>query len=151
MSIDCKPHIIPGLAHQQVKIPVSITGNLVPDPKFFKLLGPLTMGVIQKKVADEFNIPVRDLIYGNNSPRYSLPRMVSMYMCEKYLKGKNLTSIAIAHNKDNHSSVNYSRKKVEGFMDVYPEFRERIKRIHAEIRRHQNSTPAFPDKWRHKR
>ena len=149
--MNCKPYVIPGLAHQQVKVPVLITGKRIPDPDFFKLRGPLTMRIIQDIVAADYGLTTDELIYGNNSPGYSLPRMVSMYMCARHLREENLYDIATAHNKDNHSSTIYSRRKVEGFMDVYPELRERIEKLNSEIKAYKKATGMFPGRWRHKR
>jgi chromosomal replication initiation ATPase DnaA len=59
-------------------------------------------------------------------------RAVAMYFLNKYTK-LNLTEIALATGRNNHTTVIAARDKVLTFIQIYPDFKEKVDRIEQEL------------------
>ena len=72
----------------------------------------VTIDVIQKFVADYYNLKVVDLKSRNNSKSVAMPRQIAMYLC-KSLTHASLPEIGRSFGGKHHSTVIHSIRKVE--------------------------------------
>jgi len=72
----------------------------------------VTIEIIQKFVADYFQLKVADLKSRNNSKSVAMPRQVAMYLC-KNLTHASLPEIGRSFGGKHHSTVIHSIRKVE--------------------------------------
>ncbi len=72
----------------------------------------VTIEIIQKFVADHFNLKLADLKSRNNSKSVAMPRQIAMYLC-KSLTHASLPEIGRSFGGKHHSTVIHSIRKVE--------------------------------------
>jgi chromosomal replication initiator protein len=72
----------------------------------------VTIEIIQKFVADYYNLKLVDLKSRNNSKSVAMPRQIAMYMC-KSLTHASLPEIGRSFGGKHHSTVIHSIRKVE--------------------------------------
>jgi chromosomal replication initiator protein len=72
----------------------------------------VTIEIIQKFVADYYNLKMIELKSRNNSKSVAMPRQVDMYLC-KSLTHASLPEIGRSFGGKHHSTVIHSIKKVE--------------------------------------
>jgi chromosomal replication initiator protein len=72
----------------------------------------VTIEVIQKFVADYYQLKVADLKSRNNSKSIAMPRQMAMYLC-KTLTNASLPEIGKSFGGKHHSTVIHSIKKIE--------------------------------------
>jgi chromosomal replication initiator protein len=72
----------------------------------------VTVEIIQKFVADYYQLKVSELKSRNNSKSVAMPRQVAMYLC-KHLTTASLPEIGRAFGGKHHSTVIHSIRKVE--------------------------------------
>jgi len=71
----------------------------------------VTVEIVQKFVADYYQLKVSDLKSRNNAKSIALPRQVAMYLC-KHLTNASLPEIGRAFGGKHHSTVIHSIRKV---------------------------------------
>jgi chromosomal replication initiator protein len=74
----------------------------------------ITIEIIQKFVADYYNLKLVDLKSRNNSKSVAMPRQIAMYLC-KSLTHASLPEIGRSFGGKHHSTVIHSIRKVEEF------------------------------------
>jgi chromosomal replication initiator protein len=72
----------------------------------------VTIDMIQKLVAEYFQLKLVDLKSRNNSKSIALPRQVAMYLC-KSLTAASLPEIGKSFGGKHHSTVIHSIRRVE--------------------------------------
>jgi chromosomal replication initiator protein len=72
----------------------------------------VTIEIIQKFVADYYNLKIIDLKSRNNSKSVAMPRQIAMYLC-KSLTHASLPEIGRSFGGKHHSTVIHSIRKVE--------------------------------------
>src|SRR5215471_14360461 len=72
----------------------------------------VTIEIIQKYVADYYNLKLADLKSRNNSKSVAMPRQIAMYLC-KSLTHASLPEIGKSFGGKHHSTVIHSIRKVE--------------------------------------
>ena len=72
----------------------------------------VTIEIVQKHVADFYNLKLVDLKSRNNSKSVAMPRQVAMYLC-KQLTQASLPEIGRSFGGKHHSTVIHSIRKVE--------------------------------------
>ena len=72
----------------------------------------VTIEVIQKFVADYYQLKVAELKSRNNSKSIAMPRQIAMYLC-KTLTNASLPEIGKSFGGKHHSTVIHSIKKIE--------------------------------------
>ena len=72
----------------------------------------VTIEIIQKYVADYYNLKLADLKSRNNSKSVAMPRQIAMYLC-KSLTHASLPEIGRSFGGKHHSTVIHSIRKVE--------------------------------------
>ena len=71
----------------------------------------ITIEIIQKHVADYYNLKLLDLKSRNNSKSIAMPRQIAMYLC-KTLTHASLPEIGRSFGGKHHSTVIHSIRKV---------------------------------------
>lgn len=82
---------------------------------------PISLEMIQKVVAEKFNIKTADLKAKNNAKAVAFPRQVAMYLA-KALTSASLPEIGKGFGGKHHSTVIHSVRKIEGQRKKDPEF-----------------------------
>ncbi len=72
----------------------------------------VTIDMIQKSVADYYQLKVNDLRSRNNSKSVAMPRQIAMYLC-KQLTNASLPEIGRSFGGKHHSTVIHSLRKIE--------------------------------------
>jgi chromosomal replication initiator protein len=72
----------------------------------------ITIEIIQKSVADYYNLKLADLKSRNNSKSVAMPRQVAMYLC-KILTPASLPEIGRSFGGKHHSTVIHSIRKID--------------------------------------
>jgi chromosomal replication initiator protein len=72
----------------------------------------VTIEIIQKYVADYYNLKLVELKSRNNSKSVAMPRQIAMYMC-KSLTNASLPEIGRSFGGKHHSTVIHSIRKVD--------------------------------------
>ena len=85
----------------------------------------ITIEVIQKHVADYYQLKVTELKSRNNAKSIAMPRQVAMYLC-KALTPASLPEIGRSFGGKHHSTVIHSIRKVEDLRRVDRDFNSLI-------------------------
>ena len=81
----------------------------------------VTIEIIQKYVADYYNLKLVELKSRNNSKSVAMPRQIAMYLC-KSLTHASLPEIGRSFGGKHHSTVIHSIRKVEDMRKRDPDF-----------------------------
>jgi chromosomal replication initiator protein len=90
----------------------------------------VTIDIIQKFVADYFQLRPNELKSRNNSKSIALPRQVAMWMC-KALTRHSLPEIGKAFGGKHHSTVIHSIQKIDGLRERDAEFSAMLQNLMA--------------------
>jgi chromosomal replication initiator protein len=82
---------------------------------------PITVEMIQKLVADHYNVKLADLKAKNNSKSVAEPRQIAMYLT-KALTNSSLPEIGKVFGGKHHSTVIHSVRKIDTMRKRDPEF-----------------------------
>jgi chromosomal replication initiator protein len=85
----------------------------------------VTIDMIQKFVAEYYQLKLADLKSRNNSKSIAMPRQVAMYLC-KSLTSASLPEIGRSFGGKHHSTVIHSIRKVEDLRKRDPDFNSLI-------------------------
>ena len=85
----------------------------------------VTIEIIQKFVADYYNLKLVELKSRNNSKSVAMPRQIAMYLC-KSLTHASLPEIGRSFGGKHHSTVIHSIRKVEDLRKRDPDFNSLI-------------------------
>jgi chromosomal replication initiator protein len=72
----------------------------------------VTIEIIQKYVADYYQLKLADLKSRNNSKSVAMPRQIAMYLCKNLTKA-SLPEIGRSFGGKHHSTVIHSIRKVD--------------------------------------
>ncbi|HXG54498.1 MAG TPA: chromosomal replication initiator protein DnaA [Vicinamibacterales bacterium] len=93
----------------------------------------VTIEVIQKFVADFYQLKLVDLKSRNNSKSIAMPRQIAMYLC-KALTNASLPEIGRSFGGKHHSTVIHSIKKIEGLKKSDGDFNTLINNLAESLR-----------------
>jgi chromosomal replication initiator protein len=82
---------------------------------------PITMEMIQKFVADHYNVKLTEMKARNNSKSVAVPRQIAMYLA-KTLTDASLPEIGKGFGGKHHSTVIHSVRKIDTLRKKDPEF-----------------------------
>ena len=82
---------------------------------------PVSIEMIQKYVADHYNLKISELKAKNNSKSIAHPRQIAMYLT-KSLTGASLPEIGKEFGGKHHSTVIHSIRKIDDMRKQDPEF-----------------------------
>lgn len=95
-------------------------------------IGPLlSIGEIQKSVAEHFDLRVADIVGNRRPANIATPRQVAMYLC-RTLTDFSSPTIAESFNR-NHATVLHAVSAVEKRMAQSPDFRQTVNRIERSL------------------
>jgi chromosomal replication initiator protein len=81
----------------------------------------VTIEMIQKFVADHYNVKLAEMKAKNNSKAVAVPRQIAMYL-SKALTGASLPEIGKGFGGKHHSTVIHSVRKIDGLRKKDPDF-----------------------------
>jgi len=93
----------------------------------------VTIEVIQKFVADYYQLKLAELKSRNNSKSVAMPRQIAMYLC-KTLTNASLPEIGRSFGGKHHSTVIHSIKKIEGLRKRDGDFNTLINTLAESLR-----------------
>jgi len=93
---------------------------------------PVTIEMIQKLVADHYQLRITDLKARNNSSSIAFPRQIAMYLSKSLTKA-SLPEIGRCFGGKHHSTVIHSIKKIEALRRGDPDFDRLINRFHESV------------------
>jgi chromosomal replication initiator protein len=88
----------------------------------------ITVEKIQKVICHEFKIKLSQLKSRNNSPKFSFPRQVAMYLSKELTKS-SLPEIGKKFGGKHHTTVIHSIRKIEKLRENDVEFNKKINKI----------------------
>ena len=88
----------------------------------------VTVEMIQKAIADHYQMRILDLKAKNNSHSVALPRQIAMYLCKK-LTGFSLPQIGREFGNKHHTTVLHSINKIEQLRQEDPEVNRLIQTL----------------------
>jgi chromosomal replication initiator protein len=94
----------------------------------------ITIDVIQKKVAEHFDIRVADMTSKRRPENIAFPRQVAMYLARN-LTESSLNMIGEAFGGRDHGTVLHACRLVKDRMEVDPHVREAVKHIERKLQR----------------
>ena len=89
---------------------------------------PITIEMIQKFVADHYNVKLTELKAKNNSKAVAVPRQIAMYLT-KTLTDASLPEIGKGFGGKHHSTVIHSVRKI----DDHAQARSRVRQAHQQL------------------
>ena len=92
----------------------------------------LTIEVIQKKVADHFDIRLADMTSKRRPENIAFPRQVAMYLARN-LTDSSLSLIGEAFGGRDHGTVIHARKTVTNQMEVDANVRRTVEYLRAQL------------------
>ncbi len=92
----------------------------------------VTIELIQKRVAEHFDIRVSDLTGRRRPENIAFPRQIAMYLARR-LTGKSLSAIGEAFGGRDHGTVLHACKLVQDRMSVDPKVREIVQYLEAQV------------------
>jgi chromosomal replication initiator protein len=93
----------------------------------------VTIEIIQKSIAEHYNLKLVDLKSRNNSKSIAMPRQIAMYLC-KSLTRASLPEIGRSFGGKHHSTVIHSIRKVEDLRKKDGDFNSLITNLLEEFR-----------------
>ncbi|MBM4277195.1 MAG: chromosomal replication initiator protein DnaA [Deltaproteobacteria bacterium] len=93
----------------------------------------ISIDVIQKVVANYFNVKISDFKVKRKNKGFVVPRQIAIYLSRK-LTGSSLIEIGEKFGGKDHSTVLHSIKKVEEKMTSDPSFKEMIEGLRGRIK-----------------
>ena len=85
----------------------------------------ITIGDIQRKVADYYNLRLSDLLSARRSRTIARPRQVAMYL-SKILTTRSLPEIGRKFGGRDHTTVIHAVKRIEGLRDSDSAIQEEV-------------------------
>ncbi|MCX8109310.1 MAG: chromosomal replication initiator protein DnaA [Verrucomicrobiae bacterium] len=95
---------------------------------------PVTIEVIQKRVAERFDIRLADMTSKRRPENIAFPRQVAMYLARE-LTDSSLSVIGEAFGGRDHGTVLHAWKQVRNRMETDPNVRDIVQRLQRELQR----------------
>jgi chromosomal replication initiator protein len=118
------------LVHEELTI--NLAKKALKDMISVKSIEDISIDLIQKKVANSFNISFSDMKSKKRSRNIALPRQVAMYLSRK-LTNYSTTEIGNEFGGKDHSTVIHAISKIENQFGSDDSFRLKVDRITKEI------------------
>ncbi len=118
------------LVHEELTI--DLAKRVLKDMISVKNKEDISIDLIQKKIANAFNISFSDMKSKKRIKNIALPRQVAMYLARK-LTNFSTTEIGNEFGGKDHSTVIYAVSKIEGICESENSFSEKIDRLTKEI------------------
>ena len=113
---------------------MAATEMLLQDVLMEQAQNQLTIEIIQKKVADHYQIRHSDMTSKRRPNNIAIPRQIAMYLARSLTK-HSLQEIGDAFGGRDHGTVIHACKKVGEKIEQEAGMKETIARIEAQLRR----------------
>ncbi len=90
-----------------------------------------SQGII-RAVAEHFGLSLTDICSQRRDKKFVFPRMIAMYLCRD-MTNDSLSTIAVALNKKDHTTVINSVKRIENDIQVNPQTRNTVEAIRKKL------------------
>ena len=94
----------------------------------------MTIDVIQKKVAEHYDIRMADMTGKRRPENIAFPRQIAMYLSRR-LTDRSLHAIGDAFGGRDHGTVMHACRKVQDRMEVSPEVRKAVQQLERALMR----------------
>jgi chromosomal replication initiation ATPase DnaA len=94
---------------------------------------PPAVRLIQKRVADAWDIPVSEMSARTRGPHVDDPRAVAMMLCRELVREIDLGRVAAYFARRCKGSVILAAKTARDHIDVEPAFAEKVRRVRQVI------------------
>ena len=94
----------------------------------------ITIDVIQKVVADHFDVRLSDMTSRRRPKAIAQPRQIAMYLAREFTKS-SLKDISEAFGKKDHGTVIHACKTINGLMDAGDDFRRVVMGLTEKLKR----------------
>ncbi len=95
---------------------------------------PVTVEMIQRVVAEHFDVRIADLRGRNRQRQISVPRQIAMYLCKTMISSISLNEIGDAFGGKDHTTVLYSCSKIAKDIETDNELRQLVSQLQRRIR-----------------
>jgi len=116
------------------QVSLEIAENLLRDVLSEEGRFSITIDVIQRKVAEHFDIRIADMTSKRRPENIAFPRQVAMYLARN-LTESSLNMIGEAFGGRDHGTVLHAIKLVKDRMEVDPHVRDAVKHIERKLQR----------------
>jgi len=93
----------------------------------------ITIELIQKTVAENFNLQLKDLFGKRRTQHIALPRQIAMYLCRK-LTSSSYPEIGSHFGGRDHSTVIHAFRVIEEKLERIPSLRKDVEKIERRLR-----------------
>ena len=95
----------------------------------------ISIDIIQKKVAEHFDIRLADMTSKRRPENIAFPRQVAMFLCRK-LTGASLPKIGAGFGGRDHTTVLHAYEKINAALKNDPGLQEAVKNIQSSLKIH---------------
>jgi chromosomal replication initiator protein len=95
--------------------------------------GPVQVGTIQRIVAQKYSVDVKDLKGSQRTATVTFPRQLAMHLACK-MTDLSSTDVGRAFGGRDHTTVLYSREKIQKMLDADPFLLELVNKLQADIK-----------------
>jgi chromosomal replication initiator protein len=93
----------------------------------------VSIDAIQKRVSEEYDIRLADMVSRRRPARIAYPRQIAMYLC-RTLTNASLQEIGDAFGGRDHGTVIHANKTIEARMQEDASLKDRIEHLKEELR-----------------
>ena len=116
------------------RLTVPMVEELLRDLIGSEKIKPVTIDLIQRAVAEHFDVRIADLCGRNRQRMVSFPRQVAMYLCKSLIPSLSLNEIGEAFGGKDHTTVLYACQKVAQENDRVPATRQALTQLEKTLR-----------------
>ena len=116
------------------KITLAVAEEVLRDLMGSSRIKPLTIELVQRAVAEHFDVRIADLKGRSRHRQVAFPRQVAMHLCKTLIPGLSLSEIGEAFGGKDHTTVLYSCQKMVSEAASVPSTRDTLARLEKVIR-----------------
>jgi chromosomal replication initiator protein len=116
------------------KITLTMVEEVLRDLIGSEKIKPITVEMVQRAVADHFDVRIADLRGRSRQRQVVQPRQMAMYLCKEMIPSLSLNDVGEAFGGKDHSTVLYACDKVQTEMKAKPLMRQTVEMLTKAIR-----------------
>lgn len=116
------------------KITLTMVEEVLRDLIGSEKIKPITVEMVQRAVADHFDVRIADLRGRSRQRQVVQPRQMAMYLCKEMIPSLSLNDVGEAFGGKDHSTVLYACDKVQTEMKAKPLMRQTVEMLTKSIR-----------------
>ncbi len=118
----------------QHKINIAMVEEVLADLIGSEKIRPITIGAVQRAVAEHFDVRIADLCGRSRQRMVSFPRQVAMYLCKTLIPSLSLNEVGEAFGGKDHTTVLYACQKLAKETQQNPITRHVIQQLQKVLR-----------------